>query len=84
MAYAASELDTIQFGQRKIHLHTSADDLSTVIAADYFISAYERLGVGDIIFSSHQASAASRVGTLVVLTSAVGGVTVTNLSGVAE
>ena len=78
MAYTASELDTIQFGQRKVHLHTTADALTTVVAADYFISAYERLDVGDIIFSSHATGGTIGAETLVVATSAVGGVTVTN------
>lgn len=60
---------------KRIHHYVTNDTLATVAAADYFITEYTRLTVGDIIFVSADLDGTPATQQYMVLTSAVGGVT---------
>ena len=80
MAHAASDLDTLQFGQRKLHLCTTNDALSVAVADDYFLASYERFTVGDIILLSIDVDGTIGSETLVVSAVTSATVTTTNTS----
>ena len=80
MAHAASDLDTLQFGQRKLHLCPTNDALSVAVADDYFLASYERFTVGDIILLSFDVDGTIGSETLVVSAVTSATVTTTNTS----
>lgn len=54
MAYAASGLDSIILGQRKLHLYQSVDAMATIIASGYFNAAVGRLNRNDTIIATSE------------------------------
>ena len=81
MAFASTSLNARSSlaqrakGQQYWQYNSGTDTLATVLAADFFLTEYQRLSVGDIITVNHTTGESEAQ----VLTSAVGGVTTTEV-----
>lgn len=65
---------------RHMHFYTTTDNEATTVGADYFVSLYEKINVGDFILALVDTGGTPAVVVLGVLTSAVGGLTVAVLT----
>lgn len=81
MAYSSDNFYSMLIADgRHMHFYTTTDNEATTIGADYFLSEYERINVGDFILAIVDTGGTPAVVVLGVLTSAAGGLTVATLT----
>ena len=77
MAFAQKNLTCVgSGGDNSLFLYTTTDDDTTVETADYFLSAYAQLRVGDWILANVSTGGTREGKAYIVLTSASTGVTI--------
>ena len=78
MAFAQKNLSCIGVGgDNSLHMYTTTDPDTTVETADYFLSAYSQLRVGDFILANLNTGSSRETKLYHVATSTSAGVTIT-------
>lgn len=79
MAFSAANLSLVAVGgQQKMYMYYTTDAIATVETAAYFLSAYQRLNVGDII--TYVTDTGAKINTAVVTASSASTVTTATTS----